>query len=113
MRSACNLSSIVDQLAQKYEAVKDVAGYDEGVEEDRMTVGLTARVLRGLKAWWEMKVENEDLVDDAKQLSHREVVDMMEPGFSSAMDFADDAWFTDLLTNGDFFFDSLTQIPTM
>ena len=98
VRDTCNLSFVLDEISKKFAAVKVTIGMDKGCETDKDTFNFTARTIRGLKMWWDGKVEAE-----AAKLDNEAMTDF------PPMNFADDAWLTDMLTSGDFQFDPILQ----
>ncbi len=95
-RESCNLSSILDEITDRFLRVKVEAGLDANHPVDTDIFSSNARRLGAIKQWWDTKLAAEQLADAENQLEESTTHDPMLSG--PPIDFSDDGWLRDILT---------------
>ena len=105
VRTTWNLSTVLGEMTKKMGNYTKAVGYDDTNAEDPTMFDIVSQMFRGMKSWWDHKMETEK----AEKQQANELSEAIE---AQPIDLElTDAWFNELVSNGDFAFDPFMQMP--
>ena len=96
VRDTTDLSSILEQLVERFDRVKAIENLDHGSEESKDMCSRSAKRIGSIKTWWDAKLAAE--LDNGVGLDETLAAEM-------TVDYFDDVWLRDILGQGDAQFD--------